>query len=95
MNCDACGVQKDDSILELYPWPDEDCIADEPIEPFFTVSCQGYLDESIISPWKQCRVCHQCFHKLSPDMWISRNGWEHLNPVVSFDDLPLLPHRLV
>ena len=34
-------------------------------------------------------VCHECFKKLDPDMWISENYWININPSIPFDKLPL------
>ena len=87
--CQGCGIQKNLSALELYPYPEEDCICDDPVSPLFQLTCQpgGAFTGFRKEPWKQVTVCHECFHKLSPDMWISEECWVKLNPVVSFKDL--------
>jgi hypothetical protein len=80
--CNGCGAPKDPKALEVYPYP-EDGLADGPIEPLLEVEtdrCRG--DRHVTA-----RVCHECFHKLSPDMWIDRRGWDSLRPVVSYDNL--------
>jgi len=81
--CLACGVEKDTSIKEVYPYPD-DGIIDEPIEPLMNIDCQG-------ADWRVATVCHECFHKLEPDMWISDRCWLALKPITPFDQLPKLP----
>lgn len=89
--CSACGLEKDSSIKEVYPYPD-DGVIDDPIDPFFTIDCQGpWLGES--SDWRAVRVCHECFHRLEPDMWISIECWQSLAPVTPFEELPRLPKR--
>jgi len=81
--CLACGIEKDTSAKEVYPFPDDGIIDDEPIQPLFDVHCRG-------AAWRVATVCHQCFHKLDPDMWISESGWSFLNPVTPFAQLPIL-----
>lgn len=86
-SCLACGVLKDPSIKEVYPYP-EDGLIDEPINPLMTLDCQGPLGD--------CRVvtvCHACFHRLDPDMWISDRCWLSLDPVTPFAQLPALGTR--
>jgi hypothetical protein len=88
--CLGCGVEKDIAVLEEYPHKDTDgCIADglcdDPIQPLFDFHCDGGNGD-----WRVVVVCHECFHKLEPDMWINRKMWEGLNPVVPFLDLPKL-----
>lgn len=82
--CLACGVEKDTSIKEVYPFTEEDGLIDEPIEPLMTIDCQGAGD------WRVVTVCHTCFHKLDVDMWISEAGWSALNPITPFEQLPKL-----
>ena len=87
--CQACGVEKDTETKEVYPYPEEDGITDEPIEPFFTLDCQGpRLGKD--SNWREATVCHACFHKMDVDMWISGVRWQSLNPIISFEKLPKL-----
>lgn len=90
MKCHACGVEKDPSALEGYPWPEEDSITDEPIPPFFELDVEPSDGGG---RWRRCTTCHSCFHRLSPDVWISQRGWESLNPVTPFADLPLFVPR--
>ena len=82
--CLACGVEKDTSATEVYPYPDDGIIDDEPIEPLMTIDCQGTGD------WRVVTVCHACFHKLDVDMWISERCWLSLNPITPFEQLPKL-----
>lgn len=82
-NCLGCGVEKDDETKEKYPYPNEGYITDEAIEPFFILECEGTKAD-----WRLVRVCHECFHKLDPDMWISKKCWDSIIPVVPFEQLP-------
>ena len=87
--CLACGVEKDTSVKEVYPYPDDGIIDDEPVEPLFSdIHCQGGIGE--VSDWRVVTVCHDCFHKLDVDMWISDRCWLGLNPVTPFEQLPKL-----
>ena len=82
MKCLACGVFKDVAAKELYPYPDDGIVSDEPIEPLSVLDCQG-------AEWRVVIVCHECLHKLDPDLWISAGAWASLNPVTPFEELPL------
>ena len=84
IKCQACGTDKDMEAREVYPFPD-DGITDSPIEPIFTLDCEDAKNFL----FRTAKVCHACFHKLNPDLWISRRCWESLNPVTNFDDLPI------
>ena len=81
--CLACGVEKDASTKEVYPYPD-DGFNDEPIDPLFSLECQS------AKGWRVVTVCHQCCHRLQPDMWISEQCWQSLNPITPFEKLPKL-----
>lgn len=83
MRCLACGVEKDTSVKEVYPFP-EDGMIEEPVEPLFGVECQGSFGKG----WRMAIVCHTCLHKLAPDMWISEQCWLNLNPITPFEQLP-------
>jgi hypothetical protein len=82
MKCLACGVFKEIAAKELYPYPDDGVVSDEPIEPLFVLDCQG-------TEWRVVIVCHQCLHRLDPDLWISDRCWAALNPITPFERLPL------
>jgi hypothetical protein len=87
--CMACGAEKDTSIKEVYPYADDGLI-EKPIEPLMTVDCQGpCLSEA--TDWRVVTVCHQCFHRLDVDMWISEACWRSLTPVTPFEQSPKLP----
>ena len=88
MKCQACGIEKDRAVLEVYPY--DDGIIPEPIDPFFELDCEPWEDVAPDDKWRRVTVCHQCFHRLQPDMWISSEGWRSLNPEVPFEALPLL-----
>ena len=83
--CLACGIEKDPELFEKYPYPEEGIIS-TPIEPLIELDCES--SDRVNGVFKQVTVCHECFHKLNPDMWISQEMWENLNPVTSFDELP-------
>src|SRR5947208_378125 len=82
--CLACNVEKDPSAKEIYPYADDGLI-DDPIEPFMTIDCQRGGD------WRVVTICHECFHKLQPDLWINDVGWKSLNPITPFEELPKSP----
>jgi len=87
--CLACGVEKETSAKEIYPYPDDGIIDDRPIEPFMSIDCQGPRVGDV-TDWRVVTVCHDCFHKLDADMWISDRCWLALNPITPFDRLPKL-----
>jgi len=88
MKCHGCGVEKDQSVLEVSPWAEEDGITDEPIPPIFTGLEVQPTDRE--GQWKTADVCHLCFHKLEPDMWTGQWCWEAITLVTPFDQLPNL-----
>lgn len=82
MNCLACGANGDGEAI--YPYPD-DCIDDsEPLPKLFCIDAVPTIhgDKS-----RMCVVCHECWHKLDVDMWISEKCWESLSPQTKFSDL--------
>lgn len=85
MQCFGCGVEKDPKVLEEYSHPETDRICDGPVPPLFVIECQPTGKDT---GWKAVVVCHECFHRLDPDMWISERCWESLNPTTPFDKLP-------
>jgi len=87
MKCCGCGAEKDMSVLETYPFPEDEIFCNEPIQPLLNLECQP-KDKS--GEWKLTIVCHECFKKLDPDMWISENCWIGINPIITFDKLPSL-----
>lgn len=84
-SCQACGVEKDMDVLEYYTY-DDHLIQDEPIQPLLELPCQPRKRGD---PFRIVTVCHKCFHKLDPDMWIGESCWESLTPIVPFSKLPL------
>lgn len=86
VQCLSCGVEKNTGEKEVYPYP-EDGMVDEPIRPVFFLDCQDGED------WRKVVVCHECFHRLAPDQWISRRCWETLEPMTPFEALPLADFR--
>jgi hypothetical protein len=91
MKCHGCGVEKDPAVLEpcRHADPEDNC-GDRLVRPFVQLDCEPH-DFRKDGQWKQPTVCHDCFHKLEPDMWISERCWEFINPVVPFESLPDLP----
>jgi hypothetical protein len=80
--CHGCGIEKNPEIEEIYPYP-EDGITHEPVSPFFNLE----VEPTIPGQWKIVNVCHQCFHKLDPDMWINERIWESIQPTTPFSKL--------
>lgn len=90
MKCYGCGIDKDLSKDEVYPYPEEDRLTTDPVPPLFVFECQSEAREPEGgSCYRAVVVCHECFHKLDPDMWIGEAScWRPLNPVVPFEKLP-------
>ncbi len=92
--CLACGVEKDTGTKEIYPYPDDGIIDDEPIGPLMDIDCEGPgAWQDTPGGWRVVSVCHECFHKLDVDMWISDRCLSSLNPITPFEQLPLLKPR--
>jgi len=87
-HCLACGAEKDTSVKELYIGT-LGLVADRPIDALFVMCCEGRAPHNE-DDWRHVVVCHGCFDKLEPDMWISSDCWAKLMPVVPFERLP--PH---
>lgn len=83
MKCYSCGTDKDLTKEEVYPYQ-EDYLTIDPISPLMVIECQ------VKKVYRAVVVCHECFHKLSPDMWISEKCWNSLNPSVTIDELPAM-----
>jgi hypothetical protein len=86
MKCFGCGVEKNMADLEISKWAEEDGLCDEPIPPLHVIECQSGTDPGI---FKVTVFCLECHHKLEPDMWISEEMWNALNPIIPFDKLPM------
>ena len=82
IRCLACGVVKDTTVKEIYPYPDNAIVTDVPIGPLFAIDCHG-------PDWRVAIVCHECMHRLDPDLWINDVMWSSLAPVTPFAKLPL------
>ena len=85
--CLACGAHKAKGAQEVYPYPADDYFDNDPIPALFELDCQS---NETRSEFRIVTVCHECFHKLLPDMWISSDMWKELNPITPFEQLPLL-----
>lgn len=88
--CLACGIEKDINSREVYPYKDDCITTEEPVQPLFELECQANIDHT---DFRIVTICHNCFHKVQPDMWMSQGEWESLNPVTNFNDLPKLPDK--
>lgn len=86
-HCLACGAEKDTGVKEMYVGT-LGLIDDKPIDPLFVLCCEGRGKHE--EDWRHVVVCHACYDKLEPDMWISSECWEKLSPTVPFERLP--PH---
>lgn len=94
MRCFGCDIEKDIDIKEASPFAEEDGLTDKPIPPLQVLDCQGpsipndhhNYDEY---EFRMVVICHTCFHKLSPDMWISENCWKQINPTIPYEKLPM------
>jgi hypothetical protein len=47
------------------------------------------LDPNGYSEYRTCFICEECCTKLDPDIWITREMWEELNPKVPYNVLPI------
>lgn len=85
MKCMGCGIEKDLNVFETFPFAGQRITQKIPIEPLFVLECQPNNDDE----WRMAITCHECFTKLSPDMWISEDCWIRINPVIPFNELPI------
>lgn len=74
--CQACGKEKDTDVNEVYPYPEDYYFDNVPIPPLFDMEL-----ELLDGTFRKVDICHECFHKIQPDMWIGFNEWESLQPV--------------
>jgi hypothetical protein len=90
MKCYGCGIEKDLTKDEIYPWPEDERLTEDPIPPLLMLECQRGLPlpGEPCGDFKAVIVCHSCFHKLDPDMWIGEACWRSISPVIPFDNLP-------
>jgi hypothetical protein len=84
MKCYGCGIEKDLTKEEVYPYPEDEKLTTDPIPPLFVLECQS--EKSFT--FRAVVVCHECFRLLDPDMWIGENCWISINPIIPFDELP-------
>jgi hypothetical protein len=94
MQCLGCGVEKDPAQKELYPYVADGLDCGAPISPLLAIDCQGPRipnDPNRYSEFRAVLVCHSCFHKLEPDMWVTAEGWLKLNPLFPYEKLPRHP----
>lgn len=86
MKCMGCGVNKDLAVEETYPYPEDERLCDGPLPPLFVLECQPNTKGQ---KWRMVVVCHECFKKLDPDMWIGEQCWISITPTTPFEKLPL------
>lgn len=92
MYCLACGVEKDLIQGEIYPYPEDDMFdEDRPLPPLMMIEASPKKGGS---GYRVVIVCHDCWHKLSPDMWISETCWENIKAITPFAELPKLKRDL-
>lgn len=84
--CFACGRFTDDVGTVEGP------TADEVAQTHRWVT--GVLDVHDKGPCRAAVVCWPCFWKTDPDQWILPAHWAALDPVIPYERLPLLDHRL-
>jgi len=82
--CYACGTHKSLEELEVYRY-DSPAITDEPIRPLFALPV---VDSNDTVPVRTGIICHECMHKIDPDMWIGKDDWDSLEAIVPFSLLP-------
>lgn len=80
--CYACGMRKNLEQLEIYAY-ESPPVTSEPIKPLMVIPV---VDNE--APVRATIVCHACVHKIDPDMWIGKDNWASLEPVVPFSLLP-------
>jgi hypothetical protein len=85
-SCPCCLAVKDIDVKEVYPFPEEVRFIEDPIDPLLELDVQPAGD----GEWRRIRVCHQCFSKLDPDMWISEHCLKSIGCKTPFTDLPLM-----
>jgi len=54
------------------------------IYTWLDVEINKYPEQSEV---RVCNICEECLIKIDPDMWISKEIWEDINPVVPFEEL--------
>lgn len=85
MKCYGCGIEKDLTKEEVYPYPEDERLTTDPIPPLFVLECQA---KDSNGGYRAVVVCHKCFRLLDPDMWIGENCWISINPAIPFCQLP-------
>ena len=86
--CLACGIEKDIREEEMYPYEEDNITTEGPIQPLLNIECQSNTDHT---DFRIVTICHNCYHKIQPDMWMSQGEWELIRPVTNFNNLPKLP----
>ncbi len=85
--CPVCLTIKDTEVKEVYPFPDDHIVL-HPIDPLMEMDVQP--DDCDTGKWRRIAVCHQCYHRLQPDMWISEECLRQVQCKTPFTELPLL-----
>lgn len=89
-HCHVCLVEKDMNVKEVYPYPEDERLITEPIEPLLQLDVQPFLVENEKHDWRSVMVCHACFKRLDPDMWISDECLVKVGCKTPYDQLPLM-----
>jgi len=58
----------------------------EPIDALIELEVEDAFPDN---PFRKILVCHHCYHKLRPDMWISKGCLEMIGCKTPFEKLPL------
>jgi len=82
MKCFACRAERDPHGRAMYPYPEDYIDTEKSVPQLLVLECEGEAE------FRVAVVCHDCFHKLDPDMWVSKRCWESLRPHVPYDQLP-------
>lgn len=85
-HCHACLTKKDMMVLEKYPYQEEDHIISDPIDPLFSIDVEP--DDG--DDWRSVSLCHECFHKINADHWVSQSCLRLIECKTAFAELPKL-----
>lgn len=87
VKCHVCGIEKDPSVKEFYPYEEDNIVTDRPTSPVCSIDVEGYDGYD-----RRATICNECWHRLcvmdAVDLWLSEKIWETLNPVTPFNQLP-------
>ena len=91
VKCLSCHVEKDLSVLEEYPYPEDDRLSEGMHEPLLCIEVQPNIPGD---GYRMAIFCNECFHRLHVsrgiDAWIGQECWESLEPKTPFIGLPMV-----